>query len=458
MSATVTRTPAACLETPVPAPQTPGAPAAARVPDRPERLMSLDAYRGFIMLAMVSALGAGFAQVAKSREGDVLWGVLHYQFDHVAWEGCSFWDLIQPSFMFMVGVAMPFSYASRLARGRTRWQNFGHVVFRSLVLILLGVFLSSNGSQHTVFGLVNVLTQIGLGYTFVYLLLNRGVIVQIAAIVVILAGYWLFFFLHPLPGPDFDYASVGVTKEAERLPGWRAHWNKNTNAAAAFDVWFLNLFPAAVISRSDSVGVLAAVPGASFTANLPWAALAQTSQDDVPALRFAFRYNEGGYQTLNFIPSMATMIFGLMAGELLRGSRSSRVKLRYLLLGGAICLVLGVVFSIAVCPNVKRIWTPTWAVFSAGLTFYMLAGFYWVIDIAGYRRWAFPFVVVGMNSIAMYCMAQLMKGWVRGTLRTHLGQEIFGGIYGALWSAIAVLFVLWLICLCLYRRRIFIRI
>jgi heparan-alpha-glucosaminide N-acetyltransferase len=110
------------------------------------------------------------------------------------------------------------------------------------------------------------------------------------------------------------------------------------------------------------------------------------------------------------------------------------------------------------CPIVKRIWTPTWAIFSTGWTFLMLAFFYVAIDILGFRWWAFPLVVVGMNSIAIYCMSQLMKPWIRQSLELHFGQHIFDGIYGPIISATAVLFVLWLICYWLYRQKIFIRI
>jgi predicted acyltransferase len=385
--------------------------------EKPERSTSLDAYRGFIMLVMASA-GFGLPEVAGRFPNEPVWQFLGYEFDHVTWAGCAFWDLIQPSFMFMVGVAMPYSFASRRAKGHGPWRNLGHVLWRSFVLIALAVFLSSNHEKRTSFVFPNVLAQIGLGYAFVYLFLGRGIKVQLAAIALILIGYWLFFFVYPTPGPDFDYAAVGVTKEAERFDGLFAHWNKNTNAAAAFDQKFLNVFPR-----------------------------------EKP-----FVFNEGGYQTLNFIPSMATMLFGLMAGEFLRSNRPGRTKLRWLLAAGAICLVAGWVLNQTVCPSVKRIWTPSWAIFSTGWTFYMLAAFYWVIDLEGYKRWAFPLVIVGMNSIAIYCMSQLMKPWIAQTLRTHFGQDIFAGTYGIIWQRVATLAVLWLICLWLYRRKIFIRI
>jgi len=113
-----------------------------------ERLVSLDAYRGFIMLAMASG---GFAVATVVRKNPSLnenetWRFLAQQLDHVEWRGCAFWDLIQPSFMFMVGVSMAYSYANRQARGQSYARMFGHALFRSLVLVALGVFLSSNGA------------------------------------------------------------------------------------------------------------------------------------------------------------------------------------------------------------------------------------------------------------------------------------------------------------------------
>jgi predicted acyltransferase len=122
------------------------------------------------------------------------------------------------------------------------------------------------------------------------------------------------------------------------------------------------------------------------------------------------------------------------------------------------------------CPIVKRIWTPSWAVFSAGWTFWFLAVFYWIVDMRGHRRLAFPLMIVGMNSIAVYCMADLIEGWLAGMLRIHLAAVdavahtslvnlFYGGTSSAgVWRACAVLFLIWLISLWMYRRRIFIRI
>jgi predicted acyltransferase len=112
------------------------------------------------------------------------------------------------------------------------------------------------------------------------------------------------------------------------------------------------------------------------------------------------------------------------------------------------------------CPVVKRIWTPSWAVFSTGWTLLILSAFYWLIDIRGYKAWAFPLVVVGMNSIAMYVMAGLMKGWISSMLKIHIRPDLFtqAGHYAPLVEASCQLFVMWLICLWMYRQRIFVRI
>lgn len=423
------------------------------------RLVSLDAYRGFIMLVMASG-GLGFAIINQIPERADLaaslvglcgqnplgaaawlcpgrpesvppgpvWSFLGFQFDHVEWEGCAFWDLIQPSFMFMVGVALPFSFAARAARGETWTRQFLHAIWRSALLVLLGVFLSSpqpvprgmHGYEGPLTNWVfpNVLCQIGLGYLFLFLLAGRGWKVQLGAIVLIAAGYTLFFGLCPLPPEGFNWNDVGVPPGFPRYEGWFAHWNKNANAAHHFDVWFLNLFPRA----------------------LP------------------FRYNAGGYQTLNFVPSLITMVLGLMAGEMLRAEGAASAKLRWLLLGAAVCLGAGWLMGLYVCPIVKRIWTPSWAVYSAGWTFLILAAFFAVLDVLEWRGWEWFLVVVGMNSIAMYVMSQIFRGFVRSRLVMHVGPWGFQSLYAPLYMDLLILLVLWLVCAWMYKRKIFLRI
>jgi predicted acyltransferase len=383
----------------------------------PGRLVSLDAYRGFVMLAMASA-GLQIATLVENRPDDQLLGFLAHHTEHVVWRGASFWDLIQPSFMFIVGVAMPFSHAARRAQGRPWLALFGHALVRSAALVALAVFLSSAWSSRTNFVFTNVLAQIGLGYPIVFLLLGRSPRVQLGAALAILVGYWLFFALYPTASLDSPLRDATPQSVFTNLPGFLDHWSMHVNAASAFDRWFLNLFP----------------------------------RPEGPFVR-----NEGGYATLNFVPSAATMLLGVVAGEFLRGGRAPWSKVKALLVAGTLAIAAAAALDGTLCPIVKRIWTPSWVLYSTGWTCGMLASFYAVVDVLGCRRWAFPLVVVGMNSIAMYVMAQLMKPFVRDTLKTHLGRETFAGAYGPVALETATLLVLWLVCLWLYRRKIFIR-
>lgn len=398
-----------------------------------ERLVSLDAYRGFVMLFMASSVGTAIQKLASRTIESTIWDDLLEYVDHARWVGCSPWDLIQPAFLFIVGAAMPFSYANRTARGQSWEDRFRHALGRSALLIVLGIFLSSNGEARTNFSFMNVLTQIGLGYCFVFLLLGRSIRVQFLAVAVILLADWALYAAYPVPPTVGNSGPLRFPADWEFQPGFLAHWEIHTNVGAAFDQWFLNLFP-----RENR-----------------------------------FHYNPGGYVTLNFIPSIATMLIGVIAGEWLRRPCAGRQKIIGLFLAGAVCLIVGQILGRNVCPIVKRLWTPTWVLYSASWTLWLLALFYGVIELARWRRWAFPFVVVGMNSLAMYLMAQLTRSWTQSSLATHLNTltnwlrdgfgpeiptDVFRGSVGPLVAACAVLAAWWLVCFWLYRRRIFIRI
>jgi len=374
------------------------------------------------MILMASG-GFGIAQVARHYNESGFWQFLAHHTEHVPWAGCSLWDLIQPSFMFLVGVALPFSIANRQARGQSFGAMLGHAIWRAVALIFLGIFLRSVGRKMTYFTFEDVLTQIGLGYVFLFLLGWTKARTQAIAAGLILFGYWLAFALYPLPPSGFDWSQVGVPADWPHHPtGFAAHWDKNTNLAAAFDQWFLNLFP-----REQR-----------------------------------FVYNGGGYLTLNFVPSLATMIFGLLAGGLLRSAQPKEVKVKVLVGAGVAGLVVGWLLGwLGICPVVKRIWTPSWAIYAGGWTCLLLAAFYWSIDNRGWRRWAFPLVVVGMNSIMMYCMANLTRGFFTDSLKTHLGQQFFqilGAPFEGMVRSIVLLVIWWLILFWMYRRRIFLRI
>ena len=388
---------------------------------QPARLMSLDAYRGFVMLLMISA-GLGATKVAANFKDNAVWQFVAYHTGHADWRGCSLWDLIQPSFMFIVGVALPYSLAVRRAQGRPFEKLFAQALWRSFLLVALGVFLASTGAKMTTFSFAIVLAQIGLGYPFLWFLAWTRRRTQGLAAAVILVGCWAAFVLYPVAPADFHYEAVGVPANWTFLQGFEAHWQKNANFATAFDQWFLNLFP--------------------------------------QEKRFIF--NAGGYQTLNFVPSLATMLMGLIAGGILKSDRSSGAKFRWLVFAGTAALALGALWDWSgTCPMVKRIWTPSFAIFSAGWALLLLALFYSLIELrGGYRRWAFPFVVAGMNSIALYCMSMLMKPWIRERMKLHFGQGIFdsfGAAFTPMVEAVTVILILWLIAWWMFRRKIFLR-
>jgi predicted acyltransferase len=373
----------------------------------------------FLMMAEVLNL----SRVARALPENSFWSFLAYHQSHVEWIGCSLHDLIQPSFSFLVGVALPFSLANRVARGQKSGQLALHAFWRALLLVLLGVFLRSIDQPMTNWTFEDTLSQIGLGYGILFLLGLRPARDQWIALAVILFGYWAAFALYPLPGADFPYREVGVKPDsAALLPGFAGHWSKNSNLAWAFDTWFLNLFPR----------------------------------------QAPFTHNGGGYSTLSWIPTLATMVLGLIAGGVLRSDRLPAAKIRWLVAAGLSGLAAGTVVGwLGWCPVVKRIWTPSWTLFSGGWAFLLLAGFFFLADVLRRKAWVFPLVVVGMNSIAAYCIAHLFEHFVASSFRTHLGENIFqvlGKPYEPLLQGAAVLLVFWLILFWMYRRKIFLRI
>jgi len=147
---------------------------------------------------------------------------------------------------------------------------------------------------------------------------------------------------------------------------------------------------------------------------------------------------------------------------LLRRDISIDQKLEQLVIAGFAAIALGWgIDAVGLCPLVKRIWTPSWAIYSTGWVTLMLAGLMAVIDRAGYQRWAFPLIVVGLNPITMYCLFQLSSGWIKQQTRTHFGQQIFNSLgpeFLPMLERGTVLLVLWLIVWWMYRRKLFVRI
>ena len=234
----------------------------------------------------------------------------------------------------------------------------------------------------------------------------------------ILFAYWLAWALYPAPGPNFNYAAVGVPADWHRhlFTGFASHWNKNSNLGQAFDLWFLNLFPRP--SR--------------------------------------FLFNDGGYLTLNFIPTLGTMLLGIFAGRWFLAS-APRIPLRKFLLAAAALMAVGLLFHFTgICPIVKRIWTPSWTLFSGGVCFLFLAAFSWVVDIRKHRGIAFPLVVVGMNSIAAYLIAHLFEEFIQKQLPHPSGDAALNILGPALEPTVLgalTLGVYWLMLFWMYRKK-----
>ena len=182
---------------------------AARGNRKQRRLLSLDAYRGLIMVSLAFK-GFGLRETAENHlatnPDSSFWQTVHYQFSHVPWTGCGYWDLIQPSFMFMVGVSMAWSYAKRSGLGHSYGRMLRHALWRSAVLILLGIFLISDSLSSTNWSLMNVLTQIGLGYTFLFLFWRRGLRVQFLGAAFVLILTWMLYVCIPEPGSSLRAA------------------------------------------------------------------------------------------------------------------------------------------------------------------------------------------------------------------------------------------------------------
>jgi heparan-alpha-glucosaminide N-acetyltransferase len=386
-----------------------------------QRNVAVDAYRGFVMLLMMAEV-LELAKVSRTLPGSLIWRVLAYNQSHVQWAGMSLHDTIQPSFTFLVGVALPYSLRSRRRKGESFQQMFGHTIWRSFLLVALGIFLRSIHRPSTNFTFEDTLTQIGLGYTFAFLISFLRPRWQWAAFGGILFAYWIAWAIYPAPAPNFPYASVGVRAEWHQhlFNGFASHWN-NSNLGQAFDVWFLNLFPRPT----------------------------------------PFLYNDGGYLTLSFIPTLGTMLLGLAAGRKLIAS-APKIPIREFLIAACALMAAGLFLHFTgICPIVKRIWTPSWTLFSGGVCFLLLTVFSWLIDVRKHSRIAFPLVVVGMNSMAAYLMSYLLEHFIENSFRINLGAAALNTFGTALEPVVLgglTLGIYWLILFWMFRNKVFVRI
>jgi predicted acyltransferase len=355
------------------------------------RLVSLDAFRGFIMFWIVGggAIVLGLQALGHNWFTDTM----IYQLNHSAWEGLRFYDCIWPSFMLMVGVSIPFSYAKR-SLTQTHQQMLFHAIKRFAILMLLGGMRESVslGSPHLI-ELSSALQPIAVASLVAFLLARKSWKFQAGVGASILVGYLLLLALVPVPG-------VGAVS-----------YGKGANLVYAVDK----------------------------------ALLPHRTGDAV--------FLEGWGTILSTIPAIATTILGLLFGGLLRSRLTARRKMMIMGLTGLGGLVIGYAVSLFV-PVVMKMWTTSYGILSASWACLMFLFFYWIVDALGYRRWAFVFVIIGMNALAVYlCNTVTRLDEIVGIFTR--GPAAAMGSVGPLFAALAFFAVEWSILYWMYKRKIF---
>ena len=364
-----------------------------------QRLLSLDALRGFDMFWITG--GQRVIHALATLTGWPLFEYLHLQMDHVKWEGFQFYDLIFPLFLFLAGVSMPFSFGKRLARGDSKMSIYKHAFKRMMLLIILGMLYNrilNLDAEH--FRLASVLGRIGIAWFFAAIIfLNTNLRAQIIWFWGLLLAYCLMMLYIPVPG-----FGAGVLTPDGNLEGY-------------IDRLFL--------------------PG---------------------TLYMKVMEPEG---ILSTIPSISTALLGVFAGRLLRSEdvRLSALRKGLLLIGaGIVALGLGELWGLWF-PIIKKLWTSSFTLYAGGWSLILLGVFYLIIDAWGFKKWAFFFVVIGLNPITIYLVQYKiidfdnMRNFFFGGLM-HLTPDHIAGLIGTIGYVACV----WVFLYILYRKKIFLKV
>ena len=366
----------------------------ARAKPAPDRVGSVDALRGFDMFWIIGGNGLVLGLLTLLL-GSVPESV-RYHFRHVDWEGFSAWDLIMPLFLFIVGVAMPFSVQKRLESGQPLGRVYWKVARRAVILFILGMAAQGNlldFKLETLHLYCNTLQAIAAGYLVASIaLIHLRVAGQAALAAALLVVFWLLMAFVPAPGHG-----AGVLEPGANLALW---------------------VDDAVLGRFGD--------GTPYT----WV---------LSSLGFA-----------------ASVLLGVLAGHLLKSGRGKGAKLLWLVAAGLGCLAAGWGWGLFF-PIIKHLWTSSMVLWAAGWSFLLLALFYLVIDVLGFRAWALPFKVIGTNAIVAYMVPHVfdlddLADDLVGGLAAHLG-----GNGEHLVSAAAFLMLFGLLCY-LYRKGTFIKV
>lgn len=366
------------------------------------RLMSLDALRGFDMFWIVGghritvALGQVLDSERFEQSGEWFKAHIAPQIQHVPWEGFTAWDLIMPLFLFVVGTVMPFSFAKRIRRGDSTLRLYVHIVFRVIVLWVLGMIAQGRLLEYDVSRLrlySNTLQAIAAGYLIAsILLLNLRVIWQLVVTVALLLLYWALLVFVPVPG----HGAGQLTPDG--------------NLAIYIDKLILGPYQ----------------DGTTYT----WI---------LSSMTFA-----------------TTVMMGAFAGQLLKSELGKVRKLLFLVASGLVCVYVGSKWGL-IFPIIKHIWTSSMVLYAGGWSLLLLAAFYFIIDVCRLRFLAFPFVVIGMNAIAVYMITRVYDFRNLADIVVR-GLERWTGDWHDLVRAASGFVVLWLILLYMHRKRTFIKI
>lgn len=361
-----------------------------------ERLLSLDALRGFDMFWIAGGEKIFHVLAKVSGWGSAIW--LAEQFDHPDWHGFKIYDLIFPLFIFLAGVSTPYSIGSRLEKGIEKSELAKKSIRRAVILILLGIVVN-NGIFHEPIGewrIASVLGRIGLAGMFAQLIyIYFKPKAQWLWCGGILVGYWLFMAFVPVPG-------CGAGK-----------LTMDCNPASYLDTLIL--------------------PGTLYK---------------------VIHDPEGLMST---IPAIANALLGVFAGVLLKSGASQKDKVIQLAAAGIVCLSIALLWDV-IFPINKNIWTSSFALLTAGLSFLLLSLFYGIIDVLKYKKWTFFFVVIGMNSIVIYMIGDFINF-------NYTSEALFGGILGLfpesielLGKVFAFLGVKWAFMYLLYKNKLFLKV
>jgi len=365
-------------------------------PSLKDRLTSIDALRGFDMFWIIGG-GAAFSALNKIFNSP-LTAFIAGQLDHVHWEGFHFEDLIFPLFLFVVGAVLPFSVLKRIEQGRSRTSVYLHIIKRTVTIILLGLILNGllrfNWLQMRWPG---VLQRIGICYFFAAILvMNTKWRTQAIITAAILLLYWAAMALVPVPG----YGAGVITPEG------------------------------CLSSYIDQQ----LLPGKIYEQY------------------YGYGDNEGIISTL---PAICTALIGALAGHWLRSNRSQNRKTTGLALMGLMSLVAGYGWGVYF-PIIKNIWTSSFVLVSAGYSLLLLALLYWVIDVKKYKKWAFFFIIIGLNAITIYVVQWVVNfDVIAGYLVQGLAE--LAGSAELLILALGAIMLKWLLLWFLYRQKIFLK-